>query len=150
MSVLFSGDFARLERLVNALGAHGRGQLPRAILERTGPILADAIRQGFDTSRSPQNRRWRRLAQPRRRGRPNRGGPLVASGELRDLASRVQITREGFLIVVPRPYAARHLYGGGAVPARPYLPVGLVLPRAWQRRLNTAATELWRSVYLSV
>lgn len=145
-----TGDFARLGRLVDALGAHASGGLPRAILERTAPILANDIRRGFDASRSPQNRQWRRLAQPRRRGRPNRGGPLVDSGELRDLASHVQITRDGFLIDVPRPYAARHLYGGGAVPARPYLPRGQKLPVAWQARLNRAATELWRSVYLGV
>ena len=148
--ISLTGDFARLARLVDALGVHATGQLGRAILERTAPILATDIRRGFDGSRSPQNRRWRRLAQPRERGRPNRGGPLVDSGELRDLASAVRITRTGFLIVIPRPYAARHLYGGGAIPARPYLPTGVRLPRAWQTRLNTAATELWRSVYLGV
>ena len=148
--ISLTGDFARLARLVDALGAHSRGQLPRAILERTAPILAADIRRGFEASRSPQNRRWRRLAQPRGRGRPNRGGPLVDSGELRDLASNVQITRDGFVISIPRPYAARHLYGKGSVPARPYLPRGEKLPAAWQSRLNTAATELWRSVYLGV
>ncbi len=150
MTITLEGDFARLGRLVDALGAHADGSLRRAILERTAPVLADSIRQGFDTTRSPQNRPWRRLKQPRPRGRPNKGGPLVDSGALRELASAVQVTRDGFLIAVPLPYAARHLYGGGAVPARPYLPRGDKLPRAWQARLNTVATSVWRSDFLKV
>ena len=150
MTITLEGDFVRLERLIGALEAHGSGKLRREILERTAPILASDIQRGFDTSRSPQNQRWRRLAIPRHRGRPNRGGPLFDSGDLRELASRVQVTSDGFLIAIPRPYAARHQYGGGAIPARPYLPRGEKLPAAWQSRLNTAATELWRSVYLGV
>lgn len=145
-----TGDFARLAHLVDALDAHANGQLTRAILERTAPILAADIRRGFDTSRSPRNAKWRRLKSPRPRGRPNKGGPLYDSGDLRERASAVQIVPGGFLIVVALPYAGRHQYGGAPIPARQYLPLAPVLPRAWQTRLNTAATELWRSVYLKV
>lgn len=145
-----TGDFAKLERLVDALGAQADGSLQRHILSRTAPILAQDIRRGFDASRSPQGRRWRRLAQPRPSGRPNRGGPLFDSGDLRERATRVQIIATGFLIDIQLPYAGRHLYGGGNVPSRPYLPTGAALPRAWQVRLNTAATDLWRRLYVSV
>jgi phage gpG-like protein len=162
------GDFARLERLVNAVGRVADGSLLRDVKAAVAPVLSAQIAKGFDESKKPRGGRWRRLKKPRRPGSPNKGGPLYDSGNLRELASHVQVTAEGWLVSIPRPYAARHQYGdptgggqgrdsggrftaGGGIPARQYLPLEAQgLPRVWRLAVEETATSEWRAAFKSV
>lgn len=166
------GDFARLDRLVNAVGGVADGTLLTKIKQHVAPVLSAQIAKGFDESKKPRGGRWRRLKKPRRSGSPNKGGPLYNSGDLRALASHVQVTAEGWLVSIPHPYAARHLYGdprasgrgrdaqgrftgdtlgGGGIPARPYLPLEAQgLPRVWRLAVEETATSEWRAAFRSV
>ena len=166
------GDFARLARLVDAVGHVADGTLVTTIKQRVAPVLGAQIAKGFDDSKKPRGGRWRRLKHARRAGEPNKGGPLYNRGELRELASRVQVTPDGFVINIPLPYAARHLYGdprrtgqgrddqgrftgdaigGGGIPARPYLPLATQgLPRAWRAAVEEVATDEWTKAFRGV
>lgn len=167
MRAELTGDDAGLAKLLRALDAQASGALNRNILERVAPTLSRLVRGGFDASRGPRGPRWRKLKRPRRPGTPSVGGPLVASGELRDQASRVIVESGGLLIDVSREGALVHLYGsrGGSTtqgrdergrfqsvvrgtPARQFLPLAPALPRRWQSLVNDLATQLWRSLYL--
>lgn len=141
-----TGDWSRLERLTRALDAVADGNFSRGVLADVAPVLSTLIGKGFDNSRRPTGQRWRRLKQPRARGRPNKGGPLYDSGWLRSEAMYV-LTRPGELVIFVRhPGANVHQYGHGPVPARPYLPTGKALPGPWQRQLNAIATARWRAL----
>lgn len=166
------GDFARLERLVNAVGGVADGTLLTKIKQRVAPVISAQIAKGFDESKKPRGGRWRKLKRSRRPGSPNKGGPLYDSGNLRELASHVQVTADGWLIDIQRPYAARHQYGdprasgrgrdaqgrftgdtlgGGGIPARPYLPLEAQgLPRVWRFAVEEAATGVWTAAFKSV
>jgi phage gpG-like protein len=151
------GDFAKLERLVNAVGHVADGTLLTKVKQRVAPVLGAQITRGFDDSKKPRGGRWRRLKHPRRAGSPNKGGPLYDSGTLRELASRVQVTADGFLVSIPLPYAARHQYGDpsgggqGAIPARQYLPLGGEgLPRVWRLAVAEVATDEWTRAFRGV
>lgn len=162
------GDFAGLDRLVNAVGRVADGSLLRDVKAAVAPVLGAQVTKGFDESKKPRGGCWRKLKKPRRSGSPNKGGPLYDSGDLRELASRVQVTADGWMIDIPRPYAARHLYGdpsgggqgrdsggrftaGGGIPARPYLPLEAQgLPRAWRVSVEEVATGVWRAAFRSV
>jgi phage gpG-like protein len=162
------GDFAKLERLVNAVGHVADGTLLTKVKQRVAPVLGAQIARGFDDSKKPRGGRWRRLKHPRRAGSPNKGGPLYDSGTLRELASRVQVTADGFLVSIPLPYAARHQYGdpsgggqgrdsggrftaGGGIPARQYLPLGGEgLPRVWRLAVAEVATDEWTRAFRGV
>lgn len=153
-----TGDFGRLLAMQRVLGLIQNGQLRQLILFNAAPTLSLLVRRGFDQGVSPSGRAWRALKQARPRGRPNQGGPLVASGALREQASTVEIDAHGFVIAIDLPYAARHLYGDGSrrrgsIPARPFLPrargaAGQGLPRAWRQALNASANQTWRRLYL--
>ena len=149
-----TGDFAGLDRLVNAVGRVADGSLLRDVKAAVAPVLSAQIAKGFDESKKPRGGRWRKLKKPRRSGSPNKGGPLYDSGDLRELASRVQVTADGWLVDIPRPYAARHQYGdagGQGIPARPYLPLEAQgLPRAWRMSVEEVATDVWRAAFRSV
>ena len=167
-----TGPMRELARLAQRLDHAANGGLKRAVIARGAGTLAEPVRNGFDTSRKPTGGAWRRLKPPRARSRPNRGGPLVDSGRLREEASTVQITADGWLIDIPRPYAARHQYGdprstgrgrdaqgrftgdtlgGGGIPARPYLPLEAQgLPRVWRVAVEETATGVWRAAFRSV
>ena len=102
--------------------------------------------------------RWKPLKRPRASGRPNKGGPLYDSGNLREQASNVSVIGSGLHVFVTAPGAALHMYGrkntsqdrgdrgrfkgAGGFPARPYLPKAPALPTPWQRGINTAATNV--------
>ena len=166
------GDFAKLARLVDAVGHVADGKLVTTIKARVAPVLGAQIAKGFDDSKKPRGGRWRKLKRPRGPGEPNKGGPLMNSGTLRELASRVQVTSDGFLINIPLPYAARHLYGdprrtgqgrddqgrftgdaigGGGIPARQYLPLASQgLPRAWRVAVEEVATDEWTKAFRGV
>lgn len=167
-----TGDFAGLDRLVNAVGRVADGSLLRDVKAAVAPVIGAHIAKGFDESKKPRGGRWRRLKRARRPGSPNKGGPLYDSGDLRALASRVQVTADGWLIDIPLPYAARHQYGdprstgrgrdaqgrftgdtlgGGGIPARPYLPLEAQgLPRVWRLAVEEAATGVWTAAFRSV
>ena len=140
-----TGPMAELARLVARLDHAANGGLKRAVIARGAGTLAELTRSGFDASRRPTGGAWRRLKHPRARSRPNRGGPLFDSGKLRDEASTVQITPDGWLIDIGAPGAAAHLYGNpaGNLPARPFLPIGAV-PLRWRRELARQAAQTLR------
>lgn len=138
------GDYARLDRLIAACDVAAAGGVRRAILERTAPVVADLVRATFAAQRSPNGPRWRRLKDARERGRPI----LRKSDALFEYATRVVPVGDSLVIAIPLPYAQRHLRGGPPVPQRQYLPLGDALPRRWQTRVNTVATELWRNLFL--
>lgn len=149
------GDFARLARLVDAVGHVADGTLLTKVRQRVAPVLSTQIAKGFDDTRKPRGGRWRRLKHPRRAGSPNRGGPLYDSGTLRELASRVQVTVDGWLVSIPLPYAARHQYGDaggqGVIPARQYLPLAAQgLPRVWRLAVAEVATDEWTRAFRGV
>ena len=140
-----TGPMRELARLAQRLDHAANGGLKRAVIARGAGTLAEPVRNGFDTSRKPTGGAWRRLKSPRARSRPNRGGPLVDSGRLREEASTVQITADGWLIDIGAPGAAEHLYGapGARIPARPFLPVARV-PVAWRREMARQASQTLR------
>lgn len=143
----FDGPWRRFERLIAATDAIASGQLTRHVIERAQGTVADLARKGFDTSRDPSGKPWRRLARPRARGRPNRGGPLYDSGALRREASVVRVEGDALVIVVSHPGAAAHYYGTRTLPVRRYLPRA-TLPVLWRAALERDANALFRAVYL--
>lgn len=140
-----AGPMAELARLAARLDHAANGGLKRAVIARGAGTLAELTRMGFDTSRKPTGGAWRRLKHPRARNRPNRGGPLVDSGRLREEASTVQITPDGWLVDIGAPGAAAHLYGNPAanLPARQFLPIAN-LPARWRRELARQAAQTLR------
>lgn len=140
-----TGPMAELARLAARLDHAANGGLKRAVIARGAGTLAELSRMGFDTSRRPTGGAWRRLKHPRARNRPNRGGPLFDSGRLREEASTVQITPDGWVIAIDAPGAAAHLYGNPAtnLPARPFLPTAN-LPLRWRRELARQAAQTLR------
>lgn len=143
----FNGPWRRFERLIAATDALASGAVARHLLDRAKGTVADLARKGFDTSRDPSGKPWRRLARPRARGRPNRGGPLYDSGALRREASVVRVEGDALVIVVDHPGATAHYYGTRTLYVRRYLP-RTTLPVLWRTALERDANELFRSVYL--
>lgn len=141
------GPWQRFERLIAATDAIASGQLARNLLDRARGTVADLAQRGFDTSRDPSGKPWRRLARPRARGRPNRGGPLYDSGDLRREATAVRVEGDALAIVVSHPGATTHYYGSRRVPMRRYLP-RTTLPAAWRAALERDADALFRALYL--
>lgn len=143
-----TGDFARLDRLVTDIAGLATSRWRETVLRRAAPMLSALVRSGFDRSVSPRGTKWKRLRSPRARGRANKGGPLYASGELREQAGNVVVIGEGLVIVVRHPGALVHLYGSkGRTPARPYLPLRS-LPAPWATALATVATSAFRDTIL--
>ncbi len=159
-----TGDFAALDRLMRGVADLGAARFRETVLRRAAPMLSGLVRGGFDRSTAPRGTEWRPLKQARARGRANKGGPLVASGELREQAGNVVVIGEGLLIFVRHPGALTHLYGSkgrgaggrdargrftsaGRIPARPYLPLRS-LPAPWARSLATVATSTFRDTIL--
>ena len=153
-----TGDFGRLDRLVSAVGDLANPTFRRKVLEAAKPVLVSLIVAEFQMSTGPRGGRWKPLKRPRASGRPNKGGPLYDSGNLREQASNVSVIGSGLYIFVTAPGAALHQYGrkntgqsrdergrflgAGGFPARPYLPKAPALPTPWQRGINTAATNV--------
>ena len=105
------------------------------------------MRKGFDTSKDPAGQPWRRLARPRHRSRPNRGGPLYDSGWLRREASATRVEGDSIVIHVARPGATAHYYGTRTLYVRRFLPRGS-LSTLWRTALERDADELFRALYL--
>ena len=145
----FDGPWRRFERLIAATDAIASGQLTRHVIERAQGTVADLARKGFDTSRDPAGQPWRRLARPRPRGRPNRGGPLVDAGDLRREATTVRVEGSTPVVVVAPPGATTHYYGAPSrrIPMRRYLPRAR-LPVLWRTALERDADALFRAHYL--
>lgn len=155
------GDFARLDRLIEGINDLATSAFRQRVLEAARPVLASLVRAEFQLGVGPRGAAWRRLKQPRARGRPNKGGPLYDSGNLRDQASSPAVLGDALLIAIRHPGATVHLYGAkgrsgqsrdargrfqslGRIPARPYLPLN-ALPTPWARGLATAATTALRT-----
>lgn len=143
-----TGDFAALDRLMQGVADLGTARFRETLLRRAAPMLSALVRSGFDRSTAPRGTKWKRLAKPRARGRANKGGPLYASGELREQAGNVVVLGDSLVIVVRHPGALVHLYGGRRVAARPYLPLRS-LPPAWSTALATVATSTFRDTILA-
>lgn len=158
---MLDGDFARLDRLITGVSDLAAQAFRSKVLEAARPVLGDLVRAEFQLSRGPTGVQWKRLKKPRARGRANKGGPLYASGELREQASSPAVLGDSLVIVVAHPGALVHLYGSrrksgqsrdergrfqslGRIPARPYLPLR-ALPTPWARGLATAATTALRA-----
>lgn len=156
------GDFARLDRLIAGVNDLAAQAFRRRVLEAARPVVSDLVRAEFQLSRGPTGTAWRRLKQPRPRGRPNKGGPLYDSGDLREQASSPVVLGDALVIAIRHPGALVHLYGRrapsmsrdargrfrshGKTPARPYLPLR-ALPTPWARGLATAATTALRAEF---
>jgi phage gpG-like protein len=138
-----TGDFGRLDRLVSGVGDLAVPAFRRKVLAASAPVLGALVRAGFGASMSPAGARWKRLARPRHRSRPNKGGPLYDAGNLREQATGVSVIGDGLLIFVTAPGAVVHQYGGRFIPARPYLP-RRTLPASWLAGINLAATQVLR------
>ena len=153
-----TGDFGRLDRLVSGVGDLANPTFRREVLESAKPVISSLFVAEFQLSTGPRGAKWKRLKRPREAGRPNKGGPLYDSGNLREQASNVSVIGSGLYIFVTAPGAALHQYGrkntgqsrdergrflgAGGFPARPYLPKAPALPTPWQRGINTAATNV--------
>lgn len=159
MSLL--GDFGKLDRIITGVGDLAQQAFRAKVLGAARVPLAELIRAQFQLSVGPTGKAWRRLKHPRARGRANKGGPLYASGELREQASSPVVLGDSLVIVVNHPGAVVHLYGSkgrgagardargrfvsaGRIPARPYLPLKS-LPAPWAKGLATAATTALRA-----
>lgn len=146
------GDFARLDRVIAGINDLATGAFRQRVLEAARPVLASLVRAEFQLGVGPRGAAWRRLKQPRARGRPNKGGPLYDSGNLREQASSPVVLGDALVIAIRHPGATVHLYGAkgrsgqslGRIPARPYLPLR-ALPTPWARGLATAATTALRA-----
>lgn len=141
------GPWRRFERLIATTDAVANGALTRHLLDRAQGTIADLARKGFDTSKDPAGKPWRRLARPRSRRRPNRGGPLYDSGWLRREASSPRIEGDAIVIHVARPGATAHYYGTRTLHVRRYLPKGS-LTTLWRTALERDADEVFRAIYL--
>lgn len=141
------GPWRRFQRLIEATDAVASGSLSRHLLDRAQGTLAALARKGFDTSKDPAGVKWRRLALPRPRGRPNRGGPLYDSGDLRFKASSPRIEGDTIVVHVTHPGALAHYYGTRTIPVRRYLPRGR-LSVLWRTALERDADEVFRAIYL--
>ncbi len=137
-----TGDFAALERFTRQVSELADERFRRRVLEAAKPVLTALVQAEFQLSSGPRGARWKPLKRPRARGRPNKGGPLYDSGELREQASTAFVFGDALVVVVTRAGALVHLYGlRGRVPARPYLPLK-TLPPTWRAAFNTAATSV--------
>lgn len=141
------GPWRRFERLIEATDAVANGALSRHLLDRAQGTIATLARKGFDASRDPSGVKWRRLARPRHRSRPNRGGPLYDSGNLRFQASAPRVEGDAIVVHVTHPGALAHYYGTRAIPVRRYLPRGR-LSTLWRTALERDADEVFRAIYL--
>ena len=141
------GPWARFQRLIETTDAVANGSLTRHILDRSSGTVAALARKGFDTSKDPAGQPWRRLAKPRHRSRPNRGGPLYDSGALRRAASTPRIEGDAIVVHVAHPGAAAHYYGTRTLYVRRYLPRG-TLSTLWRTALERDADDLFRALYL--
>ena len=141
------GPWARFQRLIATTDAVANGSLTRHILDRAAGTVSGLARKGFDTSKDPAGEPWRRLKRPRPRSRPNRGGPLYDSGDLRFQASRARIEGDAIVVHVAHPGATAHFYGTRRIPVRRYLPRGS-LSVLWRVALEGDADELFRTMYL--
>ena len=141
------GPWRRFQRLIDATDAVANGSLTRHLLDRASGTVAALARKGFDTSKDPAGQPWRRLKKPRPRGRPNRGGPLYDSGDLRFKASSPRIEGDAIVVHVAHPGATAHYYGTRTLHVRRYLPRG-TLTTLWRTALERDADELFRSLYL--
>ncbi len=155
-----TGDFGALDRLVRGVGELATARFRGVVLEAAKPVLSALVQAEFQLSTGPRGVKWKRLKYPRARGRANKGGPLYASGELREQASSPVVLGDALVIIVNHPGALVHLYGSkgrgagardtrgrfvsaGRIPARPYLPLKTLPPR-WLAGLNTAASAALR------
>lgn len=141
------GPWERFQRLIATTDAVANGSLTRHILDRAAGTVSDLARKGFDTSKAPDGQSWRRLKRPRSRSRPNRGGPLYDSGNLRFHASRARIEGDAIVVHVAHPGALAHYYGTRRIPVRRYLPRDR-LSQLWRTALERDADELFRTMYL--
>lgn len=136
-----TGDFAELGALMRRLE-----DVP-ALRRDVFTVLAEDARtrvdEGFAASRSPDGAAWRPLASARRRGP---GRPLLDTGRLR-ASIAYQVTANGFLLKTTLVYAATHQYGRGAVPARPFFPVGGDVPPAWASAWRSLTEEVIAAHY---
>lgn len=144
-----SVDFptARWWRLVASVDAIADGRLASRVLATGALTVGELARKGFDSSKDPSGTPWRRLARPRPRGRPNRGGPLYDSGSLRLLASLPAIEGDAIVLHVVHPGAVAHYYGTSTIPMRRYLP-SRGLPAAWRDALERDADKAFRGAFL--
>lgn len=166
-----TGPFAALERIIRGVERMGDGTAAKAV--RT--VLADEtellIGRGFAGSVSPTGARWKALKWPRASGNTTR--PLVDSGRLHlGLLHSVSMGADGFTFSSVHPGAAVHQFGAtirpvtakrlvfrtGAglhfassvtIPARPYMPLGPRLPRAWNLAFCKRADEALKIVVYS-
>jgi len=126
-----------LDALVAALDDFA-ARAPDRMLRAMARAGDDLVREGFDRSRAPSGQPWRPLARGRPRGRPGRR-PLVDTGQLRAWASHAMVTGTRATWDAPS-YGAFHQLGTARIPARPFLPPGL-LPTTWAIRLRYAAEQ---------
>lgn len=97
----------------------------RPVMAEIGEALREASMEAFDTETAPDGRRWKPLSPVTIARR--RGGPpyriLQDTGTLRQSITR-QVDSPLSVVVGTRvSYGAKHQFGSGRVPARPFLGV---------------------------
>lgn len=136
------GDFSRIGGLQRSLSA-----LASVPSRAAGPASASInalLRQEYAQGTDPYGRAWAPLAASTlRRGR--RPPPLTATGRMRDGTLANPLRGSGVSVVLPFP-GVIHMGGSSrGLPARPPLPRGGQLPRAWRDAVNRAVVMSFRS-----
>lgn len=150
MAVRLSGDFERLERLLERAGRIASGDFRKRLLRSMAREVNRQIERGFQEGRDPYGKPWAPL-------KFRAGKPLVDSGGLQRAAQSARATDTGVMVSIDLVQAKTHQYGttirakpakalrfraGGrfifakkvTIPPRPFLPDG-DLPPVWRDRL---------------
>lgn len=162
MAVRLSGDFDRLERLIDRSARISSASFRRELLEHMASEVSRQIALGFRLAQDPYGKPWEPL-------KLRAGRPLYLSGALQRAAANAKPAGLAIMVQVDLVQAAVQHYGarirarnakalrfraGGkfifaksvTIPARPYLPEG-DLPKRWRDGLaNVVALELSRTL----
>lgn len=109
-------------------------KVPAQVARAVAAEINFEIRAGFDAGRDPYRRPWRPLAASTIKRRPWRGfPPLTDTREGRRGVKAFPTSGAGVQITSSVAHLNVHQFGGGRLPARPFLPSG-VLPAQWAAR----------------
>jgi phage gpG-like protein len=104
MAISLSGDFGRLELLIERAAKVSRPRFRRELIVDLAAEIGGLIEEGFRKGVDPTGKPWEPL-------KLRQGQPLNKSGRLMRAASAAQPTPDGVRVDVPLVYAAVQQYG---------------------------------------
>lgn len=120
-------------------------RVPAQVAKEVAAEINFEIQAGFDSGRDPYRRPWAPLAASTIRRRPWRGfPPLTDTRKGRKGVRARPIANAGIQITSSVGYMRAHQFGGPRLPARPFLPSG-VLPKQWAARYQAAYTKAFKA-----